>query len=210
MKYNALVFFLLLSHMWLAADEKGKNVKYSRGKVFLQNGDAVNAYIKTDALYNMQSGIHCLDSTGNEYALLPSNAKGFCMMFKKDTMYFESRRDLKTVLFTSKKSKSSFIYRVSNGKLPLYYFLEKGLKMDGIDQVTVELPRYLILLDQEWFSLTKKYFVSDFKKLISNLKGVLNKQQMDELYNDVADKKFKYDNTPLVIEKLNKIPSFVN
>ena len=207
MKYNALLLFLLLVPMWLSADEKVKDVKYSRGKVFLQNGDTVNAYIKSEALYNLQSGIQCLDSLGNEYSLLPSNSKGFCMMFKKDTMYFESRRDLKTVLFTSKKSKSSFIYRISNGKLPLYYFVEKGLKMDGIDQVTVELPRYLILLDQEWYSLTKKYFVNDFKKLVTNLKGVLDKEQLDKLYFEVADEKFEFDNAPLLLEKLNKMPA---
>jgi hypothetical protein len=210
MKYNSLILILLIIPMWLLSDEISKDVKYSRGKVFLQNGDTVKAYIKSEAIYNLQSGIHCLDSLGNEYSLLPSNAKGFCMMFKNDTMYFESRRDLKTVLFTSKKSKSSFIYRISNGKLPLYYFIEKGLKMDGIDQITVELPRYLILLDQEWYSLTKKYFVSDFKKLISNLKGVLDKEQLDKLYFEVADEKFEFDNTPLLLGKLNKIPAASN
>jgi hypothetical protein len=206
MKYCTLLFFLILASMRLNADEKVREIKYSHGKVFLQNGDTVNAYIKSEALYNLQSGIHCLNSTGNEYSYLPSNAKGFCMMFKNDTMYFESRRDLKTVLFTSKKSKSSFIYRISNGKLPLYYFIERGLKMDGIDQVTVELPRYLILLDQEWFSLTKKYFVRDFKKLCSYLSGVLNADQLSILINDVTDSKYKFEDTPFVIEKLNKIP----
>ena len=210
MKFSVLILLIILAPLGLFSFERDKDSQYSRGKIFLLNGDTVPVYVKSVPIYNMQSGIQYLDTIGNKHSLIPSMAKGFCLMYKNDTVYFESRKDLKFVLFTSKKSKSSFIYRISNGKIPLYYFVEKGLKMDGIDQVTVELPRYMILLDQEWYSLTKKYFVSDFKKLVSNLKGVLNTQQMDGLYKEVEDEKYKFDNTRLVIEKLNKIPAFVD
>lgn len=210
MKNIVLMLIFALSPFFLSADEISKDLTYAHGKLFLQNNDTINVYIKVESIYKMQNGIQYVDTVGHEFTLLPNKAKGFCLMYKNDTMYFESRKDLKMVLFTSKRTKSSFIYRISNGKLPLFYYVEKELKMDGIDQVTVDTPRYLILLDNEWFSLTKKYFASDFKKLISNLKGVLNKGQMDKLYYDVADEKFNFDNAPLLIEKLNNIPEANN
>ena len=166
MKTSALIIFFAFVPFGLFSNEIAKDVKYSRGKIFLKNNDTVDVYVKVESLYNMQSGIQYVDSTWNEYSLIPSKASGFCLLYQNDTMYFESRKDLKMVLFSSKKSKSSFIHRVSNGNLPLYYFVDKELVMDGIDQVSADFPRYMVLLDQEWFSITVKYFVSDFKKLI--------------------------------------------
>ena len=210
MKTTALILFFAFVSFGLFSDDIAKDVKYSRGKIFLQNNDTVDVYVKVESLYNMQSSIQYVDSTGNEYFLLPSNASGFCLLYKNDTMYFESRKDLKMVLFSSKKSKSSFIHRVSNGNLPLYYFVEKELVSDGIDQVLADFPRYMVLLDQEWFSITVKYFVSDFKKLISNLKGEYNMEQMKALMNEIEDGKYKFEDTPLIIERSNKIPAAHN
>lgn len=207
MKTNILIFIFGIIPFWLFSNIDAKDVKYSRGKIYLPNNDTVNVYVRSESIYNMQSGIHYLDSTGTEHSLVPTKAKGFVLLYKNDTMEFESRKDLKMVLFTSKKSKSSFIYRVSNGHLPLFYFVEKQLVMDGIDQVLSDFPRYMILLDQEWFSVTPKSFVSDLKKLVSNLKGELNTDQINLLWKDVVDEKYKFGDTPLFIERLNKIPA---
>jgi hypothetical protein len=210
MKYNVLMFILLIIPMWLLSDEISKDLKYAHGKLFLQNNDTINVYIKVESIYKMQSEIQYIDTTGHEFILLPSKAKGFCLMYQNDTMYFESSRDLKMVLFTSKKAKSSFIYRISNGKLPLFYVVEKELKMDGFDQITVDAPRYLILLDQEWYPITPKYFVSDFNKIFSNLKSEYDAKQLKLLQNEIVERNFMFDHTPIIISKLNMIPSIKN
>ena|GEM_PF-1060794 len=210
MKTTALILFFAFVTFGLFSDDMAKDVKYSRGKIFLPNNDTLDVYIKVESLYNMQSGIQYVDSTGNEYSLIPSKAKGFCLLYKNDTMYFESRKDLKMVLFSSRKSKSSFIHRISNGNLPLYSFVEKKLVRDGIDQVLADFPRYMVLLDQEWFSITVKYFVSDLKRLFSNLKGEYNAEQMKALMNEIEDGKYKFEDTPLIIERSNKIPAAHN
>lgn len=210
MKIALLILVFAIVPFWLYSDEKDKDTKYARGKIYLLNNDTVDVYVKSESVYDMQGGINYLDSTGTAYSLIPSKAKGFSLFYKNDTMDFESRKDLRLVLFTSKKTKSNFIYRVSNGSLPLFYFVEKQLVMDGIDQVQVDFPRYMILLDQEWFSITSKSFAADFTKLVSNLKEVYNNEQMKALLTEVADGKYKFDDTPLLIEKLTKIPAFKN
>jgi len=210
MKIALLILIFAISPFWLFSDEKTKDTKYSRGKIYLLNNDTVDVYVKSEPVYDMQGGIHYLDSTGTAFSLLPSKAKGFSLLYKNDTMNFESRKDLKMVLFTSKKSKSNFIYWVSNGSLPLYYFVEKQLVMDGIDQVKVDVPRYMVLVDQDWFSITSKSYAADFTRLISNLKEVYNNEQMKALLTEVADGKYKFDDTPLVIARLTKIPAFKN
>lgn len=200
----AIVPFLLFS------DPATKDDKYTRGKIFLQNNDTINVYIKVASLSQMQSGIQYVDSIGKEHSLLPSKAKGFCLLNKNNTLYLESRRDLKTVLLPSKKSKSCFIYRVSNANIPLYYYIEEQLVMKGIDMIKVDSPRYMILFDQEWISLTPKYFVSDFRSLVSNLKGDLDSEKLNALLQKVIDGEYKFDDTPIVIESLNKIPAAKN
>ena len=125
-------------------------------------------------------------------------------------MYFESRKDLNMVLFVSKKTKNNFIYRISGGSLPLYYFIEKQLVMDGIDQVQAERPRYLVLFDQDWYPISSKYFVGEFRKLFSNLKEKYNAKEMKVLLNEILDGKYNFEDTPAVIERLRKIPSAQN
>ena len=143
MKSSILILVFLIVPFVLFSASSPKDVKFSKGKIFFQNGDTVNVYIKVAKLYDLQSGIQYLDTAGNEHSLLPSKAKGFCLLYKNETLYFESRKDLKMVLFSSKKSKSSFVNKVSGGNMPLYYFVEKKLVMDGIDQVSVELANAL-------------------------------------------------------------------
>ncbi len=207
MKTKALIIMLALVPFWLFSEVSAKDNKYSRGKIFLLNNDTIEVFIRSEPLFNLQNGIHYLDSTKRECSMLPANSKGFCLIYKNDSMYFESRKDLKLVLLSSKKSKSSFVHRVSTGNLPLYYFVEKQLVMNGIDQVSSEYPRYIVLHDQEWYSLTPKNFISDFKKLISNLKGVFDSARMQALLQEVADAKYNFETTPLLIEKLKQIPA---
>ena len=206
MKSSILILVFLIVPFVLFSASSPKDVKFSKGKIFFQNGDTVNVYIKVAKLYDLQSGIQYLDTAGNEHSLLPSKAKGFCLLYKNETLYFESRKDLKMVLFSSKKSKSSFVNKVSGGNMPLYYFVEKKLVMDGIDQVSVEFPHYMILLNQEWISISTKYFVNDFRKLVSSLKGEYNAEQMKALMNEIIDGKYKFEDTPVVVEKFRKIP----
>ncbi len=207
MKTKALIIMLSFIPFWLFSEVSAKDNRYSRGKIFLLNNDTIDVFIRSEPLFNLQNGIHFLDSTKKERSLLPANSKGFCLIYDNDSMYFESRKDLKLVLLTSKKSKSSFIHRISTGNLPLFYFIEKQLVMVGIDQVLSEFPRYIVLHDQEWYSLTPKYFVTDFKKLISALKGVYNTARMQVLLQEVADEKYNFETTPVLIEKLKQIPA---
>ena len=138
MKTTALFIIFIIVPVCLFSQQIAKDGKYSKGKIFLQNNDTVNVYVKVESIYNMQDGILYLDSVGNEHPLLPSKAFGFCLLYKNDTMNFESRKDLNMVLFVSKKTKNNFVYRISGGSLPLYYFIEKQLVMDGIDQVQAD------------------------------------------------------------------------
>ena len=105
---------------------------------------------------------------------------------------------------------ADLIYRVSGGSLPLYYFNEKQLVMDGIDQVQADRPRYLVLFDQDWYLISSKYFISDFRKLFSNLKDVYSAKEMKTLLNEIVDGKYNFEDTPAVIERLSKITEVQN
>lgn len=59
----------------------------------------------------------------------------------------------------------------------------------------------MVLMNQKWFSITKKYFVNDFKKLILNLKGVYNGKQIHALMNVIEDGKYTFQDTPLILER---------
>lgn len=206
MRTSLLIFILVIVPFCLFSEAIVKDGKYSKGKIFFQKNDTLNVYVKVESIYNMQDGIHYLDSTGNEHSLLPSKATGFCLLYKNDTMYFESRKDLNLVLFVSKKTKHKFVYRVSDGSLPLYYFVEKQLVMDGIDQVQADRPRYLVVFDDEWYSISSKYFINEFRKLFSNLKGTYDARELKALLNEIADGKYNFEDTPAIIERLSKIP----
>ena len=210
MKTTALIFILVIVPFCLFSQQIVKDGKYSKGKIFLQKNDTMNVYVKVESIYNMQDGIQYLDSAGKEHSLLPSKSLGFRLLYKNDTMYFESRKYLNMVLFVSKKTKSNFIYRVSGGSLPLYYFIEKKLVMDGIDQVQADRPRYLVLFDQDWYPISSKYFTGEFQKLFSNLKDVYNAKEMKALLDEIVDGKYNFEETPAVIERLSKMTKAQN
>ncbi len=210
MKTSLLLFIFIIVPFCLFSQQIVKDGKYSMGKIFLQKSDTVNVYVKVESIYNMQDGIQYLDSAGNEHSLLPSKALGFCLLYKNDTMYFESRKDLNMVLFVSRKTKNNFVYRISGGSLPLYYFIEKQLVMDGIDQVQADRPRYLVLFDQDWYPISSKYFIGEFQKLFSNLKDVYNAKEMKVLLNEIIDGKYSFEETPAVIDRLSKLTKAQN
>lgn len=56
----------------------------------------------------------------------------------------------------------------------------------------------MILQNMEWFLITDKFFVNYFKKLISNLKGEYNAEQMNALMNEIENGKYKFKDTTLV------------
>lgn len=126
MLFFAIVPFSLFSNI------NAKDVKYPLGG----DNDTINVCIKVDSIYNMQSSIQYVDSTGNDYSLDPSKTMGFCLYYNNDRMYFESRKNLKMILFGLKKSRSSFIQQVSTGNLTLCYFVKKKLVMDGVDMIS--------------------------------------------------------------------------
>ena len=203
MKKYILSFLLIIISTVLFASDPVQNVKYSHGKIYLQNKDTIEVYIKNESLFKMQSGIHYLDKTGHEISLSPSKATGFSLFYKDDTLLFESRTDINPFVFTSKKDRSSFINRVSTGKLPLYYFINEKFFMEGKDMVTADIPVYMIPFNQDWFSISEENFVNDFKKLISRLKREYDENQLNALLLKLAKGNYKFEETPLIIEKFN-------
>jgi len=121
--------------------------QYAHGMIYLLNRDTIEAYIKVKEIVKMQERIELIDTAGFEYSVKPSQAAGFCLLFPEDTMVFESRDDLVNAIFKSKKEPYSFLLRLKEGNMPLYYFFEEKLEMSGVDQIWVEKPKIISRID---------------------------------------------------------------
>lgn len=148
----------------------------------------------------MQKGIQYVDSKGFEYTTDPFKAKGFWLIYQEDTMVFESRSDIDKALFQPKKASTCFVLRIKKGNLPLYYFLDERLEMDGIDQVLREKPFYLLWFKEEWYPISKEHFTNDFRKVISMLKKAGFENEIKELVANFIEAKYKFEDTPEVIK----------
>ena len=205
MKTKLLFLSLVIISFCLFANDLLSKDKYAHGKVFLMNHDTLNVYVKVESLYNMQNGIQYVDSIGIEHLLNPAKAKGFNLVYSDGTMVFESRNDLTKVLFQLKNPGYYFVQRILDGKLSLYYFVEKKLVMEGIDQVLIEKARYFVRINEEWYTITKEYFKNDCRKIFSILKreGFVN--EIKAMINDIDSDKYKYEDTPTIIDRCNHL-----
>lgn len=207
MKMKTLILLLVFAPLFMQAVNLIPKDKYAHGKIFLLNHDSVEVYIKIDKIYNLQNGIQYVDTTGKEFTLKPENARGFKLVYPNETMVFESRNDLGSALFQSKNKNYSFVLRVFNGNLPLYYFIETKLAMDGIDQVEQERSRYFVRFGGEWYSFSKENFKNDGKKLLSLLKREGYNTKNLRLNLDTG--LFKFEDTPIFISECAKLFSGV-
>ncbi len=179
--------------------------KYAIGKVFKKNNDTLDVYIKIDSFYNMQLGIQYVDSMGLEHQLLPSKAKGFSLIYQNETMVFEARHDLTKVVFQPRFPDYFFINRISTGRFSLYFFIEKKLVMEGIDQVEAEKSRYLVLYNDDWYPISKDYFRGDCSKIFTFLKREGFITESKKLSKELNSDGFKYETTPALIERINQL-----
>lgn len=205
MKTKALILLLAIMPFGLKAVNSIPKDQYANGQVFLLNNDTLRVYIKIDKLLNLQNGIQYVDTMGMEYNLKPEDAKGFCMFYPDDTMYFESRNDIQKVLFKPKNNSQIFIHRVQKGKLPLYYFIETKFEMEGLDQIEVERARYFVNYANEWYPVSKDRFRNDFQKIFSLLKGDGFGNVIKPLQLEIGSGRFKFEETPLLIKEINAL-----
>ncbi len=205
MKTNLLFLLLVIVPFCLVANDLKPKDKYATGKVFLLNNDTVNVYIKVETLYNMQNGIQYVDTMGVEHVLKPSEAKGFSLIYPSEIMIFESRHDLTKVVFQPRNPDHYFVPRILEGKLTLYYFIEKKLVMDGIEQVEAEKARYLVRYSEEWYPVTKEYFNVSCRKIFTVLKREGFGTQIKALVREFDAEKYQYEDTPALINKCNQL-----
>ena len=192
-----IILLLVFAPLFMKAVHVIPKDKYAHGQIFLLNNDTLSVYVKIENISDLQNGIQYVDTTGKELTLKPENSRGFILVYPNDTMFFESRNDMGSALFQSKKKNYSFVHRVFSGKLPLYFFIEIKLVMDGMDQVEQERPRYFVRFRGEWYPITKENFKNDGRKLLSLLKreGYNTKNLNSKLDADL----YKFEDTPIFI-----------
>lgn len=181
--------------------------KYALGKLFFLNNDTMSVYVKIDKIIHLQKGITYVDTTGVEHKLAPADAKGFCLIYPEDTMFFERVEDFQKALFQPKKKSTFFINRLQKGRISLYYFVDTKLEMDGIDQVSVEQGRYFAYFKGEWFPVSKENYWSDFRKILSVLKKEVEIQSWKEIALKVDSSLLKFEDTPEFIHLCNQLVS---
>ena len=205
MKIIFLVILIAIIPFYIYSKDPLPKDKYAVGKVFLKNNVTLNVYVKIESFYNMQLGIQYVDSMGLEHQLLPSKAKGFSLIYQNETMVFESRHDLTKVVFQPRFPDYFFINRISTGRFSLYFFIEKKLVMEGIDQVEAEKSRYLVLYNDDWYPISKDYFRGDCSKLFTLLKREGYTTESKKLSKELNSDGFKYETTPALIERINQL-----
>jgi hypothetical protein len=205
---NKTYFLAIALLLYLTAQGAAPKEKYVPGRVILLNKDTLKVFIKVKSLLEMQDGIEYKDSTGKMYAIAPANAKGFFFINEKDSMFFESRRDLKIGVVNPSNPKARFVYRVAKGKLVLYYYVTSKLVMVGFEQVAQDEPHYLVRLDTEWYHIAGSNLKHTFKKLFAMLREEEKGDKYNNiltLMNDIENDKYKFDDTPAIVERYNNI-----
>lgn len=205
MKTKLFLLILTIIPIGLIADDLLPKDKYANGKLFLINKEVSDVYIKVEPIYAMQQGITYVDPKGMEYKTDPFKAKGFWLIYPGDTMVFESRNDIDKALFQSKRSSQSFVLRIQKGNMPLYYFVDERLEMDGIDQVLRQKMYYILRFNDEWYPISKEHFTNDFRKVISSLKKAGFENEIKSVFSDFIEAKYKFEDTPELIKLFEKL-----
>ena len=189
-----------MSHFSLFAGDLLQKEKYANGKVFLLNKSVSDVYIKVETIAKMQKGIEYIDSKGLEYSTTPFKANGFWLIYQEDTMVFESRNDIDNALFQPKKASTCFVLRIQKGNLPLYYYLDERLEMDGIDQVLHEKPYYLLRFKEEWYPISKEHFTNDLRKVFVVFKKAGFENEIKEVVANFVEAKYQFEESPKILK----------
>jgi hypothetical protein len=205
MRIVSFILLMALAPISHFAGDLLQKEQYANGKVFLLNKSVSDVYIKVESIAKMQKGVQYVDSKGLEYNTDPFKAKGFWLIYPEDTMVFESRNDIDKALFQPKKASTCFVLRIQKGNLPLYYYLDERLEMEGIDQVLREKPYYLLRFREEWYPISKEHFTNDFRKVISMLKKAGFESELKEMIAGFIEAKYKFEDTPEVIKLCEKL-----
>ncbi|MBL7969789.1 MAG: hypothetical protein JNK09_22495 [Prolixibacteraceae bacterium] len=207
MKLKMLFVFLGIVFLCTEAYSTFPKEKYALGKLFFINNDTMSVYVKIDKIINLQNGIAYVDSMGREYHLKPDDARGFCLIYPNDTMFFESITDFQKALFQPKNRKAFFVHRLQTGKISLYYFIDTKLEMDGIDQVSAERGRYFAHFKGEWFPVSNENYWSDFRKILSVIKKDSQPNEWKSVTLKVDSSELKFEDTPEFIHLCNQLVS---
>ncbi len=208
MKMRLLLLFMGMISVYSNAFPNISKDEYAIGKVFLVNNDTLSVYIKIDRLINLQNSIMYVDTTtGKEYILKPEKAKGFCLIYPDDTMYFESIPDFQRALFHAKYKKVFFVHCLQKGKIPLYYFVDIKLVKEGLDMVPTERGRYFALFRDEWFPVSKESYWTDSRKILSALKSFAVPKEWKDLVLKVDSSQLKFEDTIEFINLCNNLLS---
>jgi hypothetical protein len=200
MKIVCFILSIALAPLSLFAGDLLQKEQYANGKVFLLNKSVSDVYIKVESIAKMQKGVQYVDSKGLEYNTDPFKANGFWLIYPEDTMVFESRNDIDKALFQPKKASTCFVLRVQKGNLPLYYYLDERLEMEGIDQVLREKPYYLIRFKEEWYPISKEHFTNDFRKVLAVFKKAGFENEIKEVVANFVEAKYLFEETPKIVE----------
>jgi len=205
MKIVGFILFLAIAPLSLFAGDLLQKEKYANGKVFLLNKSVSDVYIKVESIAKMQKGVQYVDSKGLEYDTDPFKANGFWLIYPEDTMVFESRNDIDKALFQPKKASTCFVLRVQKGNLPLYYYLDERLEMDGIDQVLREKPYYLLRFKEEWYPISKEHFTNDFRKVLAVFKKAGFENEIKEVVTNFIEAKYLFEDTPQIVKQCERL-----
>lgn len=205
MKIVCFILFLAIAPLSLFAGDLLQKEKYANGKVFLLNKSVSDVYIQVESIAKMQKSVQYVDSKGMEYTTDPFKANGFWLIYPEDTMVFESRSDIDKALFQPKKASTCFVLRVKKGRLPLYYFLDERLEMDGIDQVLREKPYYLLRFSEEWYPISKEHFTNDFRKVLAVFKKAGFENEIKEVVANFVEAKYLFEDTPQIVRQCERL-----
>lgn len=183
--------------------------KYVVARIIMSNNDTVVNLVKQTALHEMQNKIEVKVNDSITSIVYPMDAKSFYTIAGKgDTVRFESNCGLKFGLADNMEDNCYFMMKINSGIIPLYYFSMSKLQSMGTSMQTIQQPSYLVKYKNDWIIIEENNFVSQLKKLIKPFKKQLsgNKQvKITSLEDDLYYKTYKFDDTPMIVEKLNMI-----
>lgn len=185
------ILIIAILPLFLIGKEKMKPQHFPGGIISLNN-DTIPAEIIFESILKSQSQVKFIDAGGKKKVFKPQTIKGFFVTTKSKKLYFESRNDIRISVFPSKKG--NFVLRISNDIYPLYYFVTSRMKNIGIETQMIQIPNYLIRMDNRWHHFNEHNF-TDCTKIFSDDAA---------LVKAIKNGQYKFENFPEIVARYCK------
>ncbi len=188
------VFLLLLSVKQTVFCQIQKNQQYIQGGIITLGNDTLKGVIEKKSEVDMQFRISFTVEAEKKSIYKPRQIKGYYLIEKEDTIFFESFEYWKSCQFINKHF---FVKKMSAGKISLYLYKEEGFNFTAFGKTTYYY--YFLKKDNNWIK-SKPITAYNFKNKLK-----LYLKDCDPILLEINNPNLFIDDLPALFKNYNRL-----